>query len=72
GYPEQAILVYKKGLEIDNSAELFYQRLMILYKSLGRSAEAVAVYRRCEAIVSRILNMGTSDKTKEIYQNIIK
>ena len=72
GYPGQAILVYKKGLEIDNSAELFYQRLMILYKSLGRYAEAVAVFKRCETILSRIFNLGASDKTKEIYQNIIK
>ncbi len=66
----QAVRTYKKGLEIDNQAELFYQRLMLLYRSLGRAAEAVTLYKRCEGILSRTLGIEPSDKTKEIYKSI--
>ncbi|MGC8580299.1 MAG: BTAD domain-containing putative transcriptional regulator [bacterium] len=72
GNTAQAILTYKKGLEIDNQAELFYQRLMLLYKLHGRTGEAVALYKRCEEILSRTLDIKPSDKTKEIYQSIIE
>ena len=68
----QAVRIYKKGLEIDNQAELFYQRLMLLYHSHGRTAEAAALYKHCEVILSRTLGIEPSDKTREIYQSIIK
>ena len=68
----QAVRIYRKGLEIDNQAELFYQRLMLLYQSHGRTAEAVALYKHCEVILSRTLGIEPSDKTREIYQGIIK
>ncbi|MGB9736255.1 MAG: BTAD domain-containing putative transcriptional regulator [bacterium] len=72
GNTAQAILTYKKGLEIDNQAELFYQRLMLLYKLHGRTGEAVVLYKRCEEILSRTLDIKPSDKTKKIYQSIIE
>ncbi len=67
---DQAVLTYKKGLEIDNHVELFYQRLMVLYKSLGRYAEAAATYKRCETALSQALDIKPSDKTTQIYQSI--
>ncbi len=68
----QAVRIYRKGLEIDNQAELFYQRLMLIYVSQGRTAEAVAVYKRCSAVLSRMLGIEPSGKTREIYHALIK
>ena len=68
----QAVRIYRKGLEIDNQAELFYQRLMLLYQSHGRTAEAVAVYQHCSTVLSRTLGIEPSGKTKEIYHGIVK
>ena len=68
----QAVRIYKKGLEIDNQAELFYQRLMLLYQSHGRTAEAVTVYQQCSTILSRTLGIEPSGKTEEIYRGIVK
>ncbi len=65
-----AIQIYKKGLEIDNQVESFYQQLMMMYKYLGRCAEAATIYRRCKVILSQTLGIEPSDKTKEIYRDI--
>ncbi len=43
----EAIRIYQRGLEVDDLAEPYYQRLITCYKKLGRSAEALSVYRRC-------------------------
>lgn len=66
----EAIECYQRGLEVDNLAEAFYQRLMICYKILGRHAEGVAVYLRCEKNL-RSHSMKPSRATEEIYQEII-
>jgi DNA-binding SARP family transcriptional activator len=71
GDMRKAILTYKKGLEADNHVELFYQRLILIYKFLGRYAEAAATYKRCEAILFQTFSIAPSDKTKELYQSII-
>ncbi len=68
----QAVRIYRKGLEIDNQAELFYQRLMLLYESHGRTAEAAALYKHCEVTLSRTLGIEPSGKTREIYQSIVQ
>lgn len=66
----RALRVYRKGLETDDQVELFYQRLMGIYKSLGRTSEAVAAYKRCAAVLSRDLGIGPSDATKELYYSV--
>jgi DNA-binding SARP family transcriptional activator len=48
GQLEQALECFRSGLDVDNLAEPFYQRLMTCYGRLGRKAEAVAVYNRCQ------------------------
>ncbi len=68
----QAVRIYEKGLEIDNQAELFYQRLMLLYHAAGRPAEVAALYRRCTAALSRTLGIAPSVKTSEIYHRLIQ
>ena len=45
---------YKKGLEVDDLAEEFYQRLISCYERLGRRAEALAVYQRCRRTLTAL------------------
>ena len=37
----QAIVLYRKGLEVDNLAEELYRRLMACYGSLGETVKAI-------------------------------
>jgi DNA-binding SARP family transcriptional activator len=37
----------------------------------GRTAEAVAVYRRCETMLCTVLGVGPSPGTRSLYQELI-
>ncbi len=65
-----AIQCYQKGLEVDDLAEIFYQRLMVCYQQLGRRGEALAVYRRCRATLSLILSISPSPATESIHRRL--
>lgn len=65
-----AIQCYQKGLEVDDLAEIFYQRLMVCYQQLGRRSEALAVYRRCRATLSLILSIPPSPTTEAIHRRL--
>lgn len=70
GQHEAAIQCYQKGLETDDLAEIFYQRLMVCYQQLGRKSEALAVYRRCRTILSLILSIAPSPATETIRRRL--
>jgi two-component SAPR family response regulator len=72
GFHDQSIRVYKNGLEIDPYEELFYQNLMLLHISQGRSAEAAVLYKRCESLLLQAMNREPSEKTRSIYHSITK
>ncbi len=67
---EDAIKYYERGLSADNLEELFYQRIMLCNKALGRKAEALKAYKRCEHVFRAILNIDPSLETKRIYKEI--
>jgi len=67
-----AIQCYQKGLEVDDLAEIFYQRLMVCYQQLGRRSEALAVYRRCRTTLSLILSIPPSPATEAIHRRLIQ
>jgi DNA-binding SARP family transcriptional activator len=67
---ERAIEFYQTGLDIDDFSEEFYQRLMICHQLLGRSANAIEVYKRCKKLLSSRMGIEPSAKTKAIYKNI--
>jgi DNA-binding SARP family transcriptional activator len=71
GRHEAAILCYQKGLEIDDLAEIFYQRLMICYLHQGRRGEALAVYRRCRATLSLVLGISPAPATEAIRKTLL-
>jgi LuxR family maltose regulon positive regulatory protein len=66
GELEMAIKCCEKALEVDDTAEEFYQRLMIINQRLGRRAHALAIYSRCRSLLEAKLGIEPSPKTKAI------
>jgi LuxR family maltose regulon positive regulatory protein len=65
-----AIDCYRKGLEIDDLAEEFYQRLMVCHHRAGQSAEALEAYNRCREAISAALGIAPSPETEAIVRSI--
>jgi adenylate cyclase len=63
---DAAAALYARALELDNLTEALYRRLMICYRELGETAEALKVYRRCRDLLSIILNLNPSSETEAI------
>jgi DNA-binding SARP family transcriptional activator len=63
---EEAAALYSRALELDNLAEALYRRLMVCYRELGESAEALKVYRRCRDMLSIVLGLQPSPETEAI------
>jgi DNA-binding response OmpR family regulator len=63
---DQAAALYARALELDNLAEGLYRRLMIAYRELGETAEALKVYRRCRDMLSIVLSLSPSAETEAV------
>ncbi|MFC1844377.1 BTAD domain-containing putative transcriptional regulator [Thermodesulfobacteriota bacterium] len=68
---EKAVDCYLYALEVDSMIEEFYQRLMICYHRMGRFADAVLVYKRCQKNLFNLLQVAPSSHTKSIYNNLL-
>lgn len=68
--PAKAIDCYRRGLEIDDLAEELYRRAILCYLKLGRRAEALSLYRRCEKI-SGSYGIKLSPETETIFKSLI-
>jgi LuxR family maltose regulon positive regulatory protein len=71
GQWDQAINCYQKGLEVDDLAEEFYQRLMICYRHLGFRSDAISVYQRCRKTLTAALGITPSPETRAIYESLL-
>jgi LuxR family maltose regulon positive regulatory protein len=71
GQWDQAINCYQKGLEVDDLAEEFYQRLMICYQHLGFRSDAFSVYQRCRKTLTAALGIAPSPETRAIYESLL-
>ncbi|GAB4342179.1 MAG: hypothetical protein Kow0099_19510 [Candidatus Abyssubacteria bacterium] len=67
---EQALEYYRRGLEVDDLVEEFYQRVMICLHKLGRTAEAISAYQRCTKTLSAGLGIEPSSETQAIYKSL--
>jgi DNA-binding SARP family transcriptional activator len=63
---DQAATLYLRALELDNLAEQIYRRLMVCYRELGETAEALRVYRRCRDLLSVVFSIQPSAATEAI------
>jgi len=70
GQWDKAAVYCRKGLEIDDLAEEFYQRLMTCYMRLGRQTDALSVYNRCCKVLHAAMGIEPSPKTVAIYRAI--
>ena len=67
---EQAVRLYRKGLEVDPLTEQLYQRLMLCFKATNRRSEALATYHRCQDILYRYFQIQPSAETLELYASL--
>ncbi|HEY4371943.1 MAG TPA: BTAD domain-containing putative transcriptional regulator [Burkholderiales bacterium] len=67
---DQAAQIYERGIEMDNLAEEFYQRLMVCHRERGSLTDAIRVYRRCRDNLSIILGIAPSPQTTALYQSL--
>lgn len=66
GQRARAIEIYRKGIETDNLMEHFYQQLMHCHLQLDQRAEALAVYYRCERVLSKLHGIRPSPTTEAL------
>jgi two-component SAPR family response regulator len=67
GYWEQAIECYRKGIDVDDLVEVFYQRLMNCFLNTNRLSEGMSVYRRCRQTLSIMLSLQPEPETESLY-----
>ena len=60
------------GLDINDTSEELFQRQLICYKNLGRRAEAINAFNRCQNILSTRLGIEPSQQTKAILDSVLK
>ena len=70
GRAEDAIAVYRAGLEHDNLAEELYQRLIACHLACGEPAQALNTYRRCRELLSIVLGLKPSARTEALVARI--
>ena len=68
---EKAVECYERGLEVDDLAEELYRRLMTCYQRLGRKAEALSTYKRCQKTLAGALGIKPSPEIQALYQKIL-
>ncbi len=71
GYWERAMHCYRKGIDMDDLVEVFYQRLMYCYLQTGCISEGMAVYRRCRQVLSITLSLQPELETESLYQSLL-
>jgi DNA-binding SARP family transcriptional activator len=62
----RALRCHQSGLEIEPLAETLYYRLICCHRSLGQSAEALAVYRRCRQTLTTVLGVPPSPEIETL------
>jgi DNA-binding SARP family transcriptional activator len=68
---ERAVDCFQRSLDADGLAEGFYRHLMLCYRELGRSAEAIDVYERCRKTLAAALSVPPSRETTVLYERLL-
>jgi DNA-binding SARP family transcriptional activator len=67
---DEAILLYRRAIEVDPLVEEFHRRLMICYRAEDRIAEALDAYRHCRDLISITLGVAPSPATQAVYRSL--
>jgi two-component SAPR family response regulator len=70
GKQEDAINIFEKGIELDETVEQYYYLLMIAYQSLGLESESIRVYFRCKRIITSIHHIPLSSQIEILYNQL--
>jgi two-component SAPR family response regulator len=70
GYWEEAMNCYRKGIDVDDLIEVFYQRLMVCCLATRCLSEGLTVYRRCCQILSISLGLQPEPETESLYRSL--
>jgi len=63
---DRAVDCYCTALETHPLQEAFYGHIMLCYLKLGRRADALVVYHRCEALFHAVLGVDPSPETQSL------
>jgi two-component SAPR family response regulator len=67
---EQAMHCYRKGIDVDDLVEVFYQRLMVCCLATRRLSEGLSVYRRCCQVLSITLGLQPEPETESLHRSL--
>lgn len=67
---EEALSCYYRGLELDDLAEPFYQKILSCCHALGRTAEGFSVFARCERRLQEALGVRPSPQTLRLRDSL--
>ena len=70
GYWEQALHCYRKGIDVDDLVEVFYQRQMVCCLATRRLSEGLSVYRRCCQVLSISLGLQPEPESEALYRSL--
>jgi ATP/maltotriose-dependent transcriptional regulator MalT/DNA-binding SARP family transcriptional activator len=71
GQPAQVVELYQRALEAEPLSESLYRRLMLCCRGLGRHAEAIEAYERCQGVLRAERGGEPSRETTAIYERIV-
>jgi predicted ATPase/class 3 adenylate cyclase len=72
GKVDEAMALYRRGIEIDDQAEPLYQRLLRCLLANSRLTEGVSLYQRCRQLLQATAGASPSHETESIYQALLK
>ncbi len=70
--PQIAVDIARELTEIQPFRETGYQLLMRSHAAAGNRAEALRVYERCRALISRELGVAPSAETQAVHHEVLK
>ena len=71
GELEKAAAIYHRGIEINDTAEELYQKLMLCFSRLGQRTKAIMTYNHCRSRLTYQLDIGPSATTESIYAQVL-
>ena len=61
---------YQKAIDVSNLNEEYYQRLMLVYRTLGHHSEALSVYQRCRETLLAALGRPPSPSIEALRREL--
>ena len=70
GRHDEALAIYRHGLDVDDLDEDFYQGVMACALALQRPAEGLAAYQRLKRMLSILMGAAPSSRSEELHRQL--